>query len=204
LEAKHSTNDSSHPEGLRWLRHPPKCNFPPSSRCSYTAIRAFRVESHLAEYRPKGRYRWLAEEAPYLAHHRHYRRGRRPVRLRVRREAALSLMDRDDRHSGGSDRPQLTTGRTAETAGDSTMVISAGPISRALWIQLSDLASTSRPLQRNALDEGLLAMRKENAIHRPAHASQPYFRRLQPAPSHNKGEGPNLLTDLLTSKPEGT
>ena len=79
------------------------------------------MESHLAEYRPKGRYRWLAEEAPYLAHHRHYRRGRRPVRLRVRREAALSLIDRDDRHPGGSDGPPMTTGRTAETAGDSTL-----------------------------------------------------------------------------------
>lgn len=89
------------------------------------AIRAFRVESHLAEYRPKGRYRWLAEEAPYPAHHRHHRRGRRPVRLRARREAALSLMHRDDRHPGGSDGPPLTTGRTAETAGDSTMVTSA-------------------------------------------------------------------------------
>ena len=83
------------------------------------------MESHLAEYRPKGRYRWLAEDAPYPAHHRHHRRGRRPVRLRARREAALSLMNRDDRHPGGSDGPPVTTGRTAETAGDSTMVTSA-------------------------------------------------------------------------------
>ena len=103
------------------------------------------MESHLAEYRPKGRYRWLAEEAPYLAHHRHYRRGRRPVRLRVRREAALSLMDRDDRHPGGSDRPQLTTGRTAETAGDSTMVTSA----------CQSLEASGSNLQTSLLPSGL-------------------------------------------------
>ena len=71
------------------------------------------------------------------------------------------------------------------------------------WIQLSDLASTSRSRQRFSMDKGMLGLRKKNALHRAAHAPSPYARLLQPAPSHNRGEGQNLLTDLLTSKPEG-
>jgi len=69
------------------------------------------------------------------------------------------------------------------------------PFSRALWIQLSDLASTSRSLQRNALAKGLLGMRKENAPHREAHAPLPYLRWLQPAPSHSKG-APSVSKDV--------
>jgi hypothetical protein len=53
------------------------------------------------------------------------------------------------------------------------------------------------------MGKGILGLRKENALHRAAHAPSPYVRRLQLAPSHDRGEGQNLLTDLLTSKPEG-
>jgi hypothetical protein len=104
--------------------------------------------------------------------------------------------------SHAEERPSLT-GRTAETAGDSTMVTSARPSLEPSGFNFQISLLPHGLCKGMPWSKGLLGMRKENALHRTDHAPVPYLRRLQPAPSHSKGEGQNPLTDLLTSKPEG-
>jgi hypothetical protein len=52
------------------------------------------------------------------------------------------------------------------------------------------------------MGKGILGLCKEKALHRAAHAPLHYARRPEPAPSHGSRKALNLLTDLLTSKPE--
>jgi hypothetical protein len=77
------------------------------------------------------------------------------------------------------------------------------PIFRPRWVQLSDLACISRTWRRIAMGKGILGLCKEKALHRAAHAPLHNARRPEPAPSHGSRKALNLLTDLLTSKPEG-